>query len=580
MTRPIRTTDDAPPDDVVSLLQKKAAFMQHSLPGLYPGKYQITVQQELSHPPGFTAEPDKTLPGKFSPVTKYFGVDAPRYQLEQTAINSVFPPLNSAGEFSHDLVHIVLDHEKLPWLRSPFTPKNVPEVHKHHYTDAGGNHAYDDDVASWLLVLLLGTNDLAGTDPKRLLHQGTVQDLVPDNKQVAAPGGSTVAGTLDHTKGYSIFSYTLEGEYAAETAPIDPGIGVKPTDPCTYIDVPVSLFNSLAPSLADLSMLAHVRQVVMTDKPLQPHQSVTPQKSYALVMSNRLPESFPKPANGTPLTTQPQGQNVAFLISLEHMEFALKGHAGTSYYDATIANNTQGFVRLIVFTSWGFTSWFDTSFQFENLLKGLNGRHPADPNTTPLPNPLLRLPNPPPVDSKAEAMQQVMQTLLGLGYVPMNHVTRVPTSQGEAIQTISWYRGPLIPFRKDATDLPPFIDSTQGTDRPTVYAADKLLRFDPHLGMYDVSYAVAWQLGRLLALNDKSFSVPLYQWRKHLEEFYRRLLEGQVLQAVHSNLLSLYTAVKPFCMLRTASNGNNPEAAGEQLYLNVLQHLKKITTKG
>ena len=44
-------------------------------------------------------------------------------------------------------------------------------------------------------------------------------------------------------------------------------------------------------------------------------------------------------------------------------------------------------------------------------------------------------------------------------------------------------------------------------------SADELLRYDRHTGMFDVSLAAAWQLGRLLALADPELSVQIANWK-------------------------------------------------------------------
>ncbi|MER5704041.1 hypothetical protein ABT023_19165 [Micromonospora sp. NPDC002296] len=85
------------------------------------------------------------------------------------------------------------------------------------------------------------------------------------------------------------------------------------------------------------------------------------------------------------------------------------------------------------------------------------------------------------------------------GFVPLPHRLR------QAERTVSWYHGPLSPQRSAGpgpTDLLP------------VRAADALLRVDPDNGMIDVSYASAWQLGRLLALRSKRFSTGYGNWRQ------------------------------------------------------------------
>ncbi len=47
-----------------------------------------------------------------------------------------------------------------------------------------------------------------------------------------------------------------------------------------------------------------------------------------------------------------------------------------------------------------------------------------------------------------------------------------------------------------------------------IHTADEVVMYDPNLGMFDVSYASAWELGRLLALKDKKFSLELFNWKR------------------------------------------------------------------
>jgi hypothetical protein len=76
--------------------------------------------------------------------------------------------------------------------------------------------------------------------------------------------------------------------------------------------------------------------------------------------------------------------------------------------------------------------------------------------------------------------------------------------QGE--QTVSWFRGPLAPLN--------YQKPTQ-VEEP-VACADQLLRYDPDTGLFDVTFASAWQLGRLLALQNKSFALGLNRVRQSL----------------------------------------------------------------
>ena len=534
------------------LLKKQASFIQHSLPGLDPGSYQITVQQTLQHSDG------STITGEGLPsITRRFGVAGPRYTLDQNAINSVFPPAGSVGEFSNSLAHVVLNPEKLPWLRSPCTPQTTVDG-KPVTID------YDQDVPSWLAVMLLSPSDLAGADLFKVVQQGTVTDLVPTTMSVRNGSGPPLAGTMP-VNGYSIFSYLSATTGAAE--PVDPGVGFGVTTVVHYIDLPCPLFNAIIPSMGDLNMMAHVRAVEMANKPIPNGQVVSPTEQYSIVIGNRLPESQPTPVVGAPTAVPPLGSNLALLVSLESMESALRNHSGQTYYDTHIANQQNGFVRLPVLYQWSFTSLQDTSFAFETILESLNGRNAAAASTVTVPNPQLRLPNPP-AYGQPTADQTVVQKMLESGYFPMNHLARIPDAQGQPIQTLSWYRGPLIPGGAYAPTIQFLSGADPGTATPTIYAADQLLRFDPEAGLYDVSYALAWELGRLLSLQNKDFSVALFQWKKRVAQQYRALLEAQILDDMYTELLQLYQAV--------SSDGTSQPPVHLALQKTAFSHLQKI----
>lgn len=81
--------------------------------------------------------------------------------------------------------------------------------------------------------------------------------------------------------------------------------------------------------------------------------------------------------------------------------------------------------------------------------------------------------------------------------------TLLPHNTRTGDRLYSWYRGPLF------AGYPP-----QNNFAP-VRCADELMIFDTQTAMFDVSYATAWQLGRLLALKDKSFSTAFYEWKRN-----------------------------------------------------------------
>ncbi len=216
-----------------------------------------------------------------------------------------------------------------------------------------------------------------------------------------------------------------------------------------------AFFRDIAPTLDDLTWLAHVRKVDTVNKV----DSTTTEIDYAVVVGNRLP---------TP------GMNAnAYLVSLAGLGGALTGDA------------TPVHIEVPVFYSWRFFCTADAR-TFADVMSALNHGF-SDPFGDP---PTLNLPYP-------KGSTDAGDNLLAMGYVPMPHALRVGG------RTVSWYRGPLVPYgtaRQIAT-LP-------------VPAADAVSFYDPTIGMMDASCASAWTLGRLLALNSGSFALTLYNWKR------------------------------------------------------------------
>ncbi|MFZ7114590.1 MAG: hypothetical protein ACO1G9_04345 [Bacteroidota bacterium] len=69
----------------------------------------------------------------------------------------------------------------------------------------------------------------------------------------------------------------------------------------------------------------------------------------------------------------------------------------------------------------------------------------------------------------------------------------------------SLYRGPLVPVSKDTTEI---FHSVRDADQLFRKIQTKSGKFLP-----DISYSSAWELGRLLCLQNKNFSVQLYKWK-------------------------------------------------------------------
>ena len=229
-------------------------------------------------------------------------------------------------------------------------------------------------------------------------------------------------------------------------------------DLCNTIDLPKSLFSSIVPAKADLPYLAHVRQVQTDNKETA---SLQTEGCFSVVLANRFPETTKEGDTA---------RNLAVLVSLEGFHNYLHGAAGT------IAEET---VRLAVLAQWSFLCQGQTTFK--TLVDKLNSG-------------LLKLPLPT-ENTGAEGMDEVRKAY-ELGYTALTHRIR----NGEP--TVSWYRGPLVPLFYRKLDVYRYLP-----------CADAAMRYNYDTGLLDVTYAAAWQLGRLLALQSPLFAQTMYRTR-------------------------------------------------------------------
>jgi len=193
---------------------------------------------------------------------------------------------------------------------------------------------------------------------------------------------------------------------------------------------------------------------------------------FATVICNRLPE--------------PNGISVVHLVSLEE-RYTDRGEF--NYQGA----GDEDLIRFVSLANWSFAC-VDPEQSFTQLLQKLN----RTPST-------FRLP---------QSNNRQAEKYLVMGYVPLPHSLR------EGSQTISWYRSPLIPgANAERYEFP-------------IETADALLRYDSTLGLFDVSYAAAWQLGRLLTLQNQGLAIELFNWKrehgqalKHRQQVQRQAID-------------------------------------------------------
>ncbi|GAA2143742.1 hypothetical protein [Actinomadura napierensis] len=235
----------------------------------------------------------------------------------------------------------------------------------------------------------------------------------------------------------------------------------------TSVVVPLAAFTAVAPSLPEAALLAHVRQI---DTAHQAESAASSDGWYSVVVGNRLPGSTVA-ADGTGT------RSLACLVSIEGLTEYLPGGAGRSQASS---------VRLAVLASWSFVSNPAATEDFAQLMGGL-----VAPGAALLP----RVPVP------ASAPPSPATKRLAEGYVPLSY----HTATGE--DTFAWYRGPFSPV------VPPPLPVRSHQIGHYAAASDVTIYLEDQ-GVFDLSYAVAFEAGRLAALSDRAFAVALVNGRR------------------------------------------------------------------
>jgi hypothetical protein len=330
----------------------------------------------------------------------------------------------------------------------------------------------------WLALLLLSEEDFPdGKFPEMMPRQ--VEDLVEPEK-----------GSTDDVARPRIARPPSKAAGALQTYEL--------TDPCNTIDLDAELFQEIVPGKAALRYLAHVREVKTEQKETL---SFLADGWFSVVIGNRFPQRQRENQNAGV-------ENRALLVSLEGMEYLLP--AGDKSPTGGVSNSltappAKGKVRLAVLASWTFHCIKASGFvQSMNTLDVGSLEVPFAPKAEELPQ------------------AQYVRDAFRRGYAALNHNTR----RGE--KTVSWYRGPLTPVTIERKGRYAF-----------AAVPDALVRYEPKNGMMDLTYAAAAQLGRLLALQDRSFAQSLCTWRTEVQAQITALMQKEDLRrALNSGSVS------------------------------------------
>lgn len=241
----------------------------------------------------------------------------------------------------------------------------------------------------------------------------------------------------------------------------------KKEDGCFTIDITKEQFEKHIPTMESLSYLAHSKKVSIANKDKEGITDVDTEGTgvFSVIVGNRLPT--------------PGKQHTAILVSIEGYINYLKDASPKK----EIPENNK--VRLVVLANWNFNNSGDTGFlQLVNEVEVKSMKIQRDNEATEL------LP------------------YFDTGYAPFEHLTRNGATK------LSWYHGPFIPKLSPTRSRSILFSSS-----------DAALRYDRTTGFFDISFAAAWQLGRILALQNQNFSKSILNLR--IEQKQKEVHENQ-----------------------------------------------------
>jgi hypothetical protein len=335
-----------------------------------------------------------------------------------------------------------------------------------------------------------GAGDFAAVLPHVLLTEPTLPwERLIDGEPAATPWLALLVLADDEIQSVSATTPTAFLSPPAGTLAPDIDLDMVPpsvqTAAMTQLVLSTAVFEAVVPLATELPYLAHVRDADLTGTALA---GLAASGTYGVILASRFPPDPDPPPPGTGGT-----RSQVHLVSLEGLQALLT--AQPDFGSATA-------VALASLYSWSFTCAPAAGGTFGELM--LNLIAPADDAGL-----LLRAPVPV-LPSQPTAAQQQAHDRLSDGYAPLAYLA----PSGE--QTFGWYRGPFSPVV-----APPLPAAASGH-----YAsAAQCTIYDPVAGVFDLSYAAAWTLGRTMALADRHFASALYRFRRAVHQIVDVMLD-------------------------------------------------------
>lgn len=458
----------ATPTINVPALDDLVQFADFHRVSLQAGDYEIGFKEELNLQ-------DKQGEVSEEWATKaLFSVSSERFTLASADIRSVFPPAGSNGDYWHVLPHVVLNRSTLPWERT---------------SKKDGNDPSQDPP--WLALLVIHPDDPTPSLQTTMWADARTSLGLPEETGDQASDRVQLL-TLENTLATALLPPVADLHHLCHARRRLKPIGADQqfttlTDAQNYLRTSIPDSHTKELDAAHLprgykagwhltnSTSADVYEVLQTNRNLFKCFQVI--QEAATVLANRLPK--------------PGARNRMYLVSLEERyndSGLILGAANTSF---------------VCLYQWDFYCEAEEKTLLgllNQLNKNENGRE--RPSAWRISTQRLR-------DTNANVLKAVQG-----GWVPLRHRFR------EGSRSVSWYHGPLVPREPDTSAIANVWG--HGDNTMDIRHADQLLMYDTDMGMYDVSYAAAWELGRLLTLQNTKLALQLLHWkRRHAHNLHR-----------------------------------------------------------
>lgn len=410
-----------------------------------------------------------------------FYVDTPEFNIPEGEIHSVYPP-QGHEERAEALPHVVFNTPSFPWEWRASYIEDAPD-YQHR------------NRVPWLAVLVFTRDEL---------------ELSPEELELIQKKSQTKKGSQEGLKQTSNLSINLPVSAVKDLQHTASPIRTPESDPDAATDVILlrsGLFKSLFtkydthghpektathPDVRPFRFLAHRRDINTEGMAVAALTATEDdQSSFGVVVCHRTgPVSFKEPT-----------QCIAHLVSIR----------GVEIMPWPLSAETR-FVALSTLHSWTYTCFppdtpslkdqFVALGQSSSLLRANVSLGDVPPDTEGIP----------------PAVRNRVLSRLNDGYI----LARYRSKTGES--TACFMRGPFIPVEIPSTIPRPW-------HKPSTIGSD-LQILDQQLGIMDITYSAAWQLGRTIAIADQDFVSRIGQVRKQI---YDRGMQYARLDALHEH---------------------------------------------